>query len=284
MKKIYLFETRKLDFLKSYMDKVAGMGFEPVVLAADTLHGDKRFEAFKKAYVHLSPNSQAFEVNCFARYFAIARVHDSNDSFILSDSDIYVTGRLRELTSSSFGRDVFIGSEGFYEGGAEGQISPHFSIWNKALMEDFVAFVNAAYERDREEHFLAALREEQEMKLGVGAISDMTLLQMWVRQNKIPFINSNGSGDEFGIDHNISALFGADGPFKESLGRKAIALSGKDRLCCFLKSGKKMDMSVLHFQGGYKRILNDFYLGNQAKFLLFSMYINLGRKVNKMIR
>lgn len=284
MKKIYIFETRKLDYLQSYLDKANRLGFQPVVLDSDVLESDSRFREFKNVYQHLSCNSEEFEINCFARYFAIAATHLTDDTFILSDSDVYITERLKTLKDNQSVNGVFVGSEGFHAGGSEKQISPHFSFWNKTLINDFIDYTIHAYKRNQQDGFLTALYAAQQQLLGRTAISDMTLLYLWVNNNKVPFINSNSTENELGIDHNISAFYAADAQFKGSMGRKQLKIATGDNISCETTGGQRVPMVALHFQGGYKKILHDFYQGKFLTFNFFSLYINVGRKVNSIIR
>ncbi len=284
MKKIYIFETRELDYLNSYINKAKSIGYATEIVSSIDLVGCKKFNRFKEIYQHLSVGTVEFELSCFARYFAIANKVDDNDTFVLSDSDIYLTNRILELNNDSTLKDVFVGSEGYFSQGSEWQISPHFSIWNKYLIRDFVDFLISSYERNKEDSFLVKHYEIQKKRLGRTSISDMTLLYMWVNSNKIPYKNSNSKTNNWGIDHNISTLIGEKEVYISSHNRKKIGIQKDSSIQFYIENGMKLDMSVVHFQGGYKRILNDFYLGNYKKFDLFSMYINLGRKINKFIK
>ena len=111
---------------------------------------------------------------------------------------------IREDTSL---QGVFIGSEGFYGEGSEHQISPHFSFWNKALINSFTDYLLEVYKRNKQDHFLARHYKIQQEKIGRTAISDMTLLYMWVKEKGIPYLNSNAISSALGIDHNISSVY-----------------------------------------------------------------------------
>ena len=83
----------------------------------------------------------------------------------------------------------------------------------------------------------------------------------------MPYINSNSSKFEFGIDHNISSLLCEDGGFKSYANRKYLKIRG-NTYSCFLDSGQEQVMALLHFQGEYKTILKDFYSGKICKILV----------------
>ena len=83
---IYIFETRTLDYLDLYIDKAKKMGFKVIVLTNKDLLNNTKFQKFKSVYQHFSVgNSVEFELNCFARYFALAEVVTEDSSFVLSD-------------------------------------------------------------------------------------------------------------------------------------------------------------------------------------------------------
>lgn len=278
---IYIYETRNLDYLNSYIQKLNTLKtFTPIILTEKNLLGNKLFETFKDLYKHYSVNSENFEINCFARYFAISSLHnDSKNIFILSDSDIFISKRMEYIMESNQFNNIFVGSEGFLSTGSEHQISPHFSIWNSALINDFVNFVMQVYKKNQESEFLSELYKKQIEILGSATgISDMTLLYMWVNENQIPYLNSNSCKNDLGIDHNISSLYFESGVFNSFLGRKNI-FTTKDEIFCVSNTDQIHPMSILHFQGRYKKILHDYYSKKYIKFKLYSSYIYFGRKV-----
>lgn len=284
VKDIYIYENRtKPDFLNQYIKKLQGFGFNPIILDGSNLVSNQRFIKFKQLYEHYSYNPVEFEVHCFARYFAIAALHNDDLTFILSDSDIYVSDKVNQFKDDSLFKGVFVGSEGYTINGSERQISPHFSIWNKILVNDFVDFIIDVYERNKKDNFLASYYQEQKNRLGNTGISDMTLLYMWVKEKEILFINSNTKNNLFGIDHNISSVLCQEGVYKSFFNRKLIKKTKKGDVK-FVMDNMILDMAVVHFQGGYKRILNDFYNGNFFKFGMFTFYIWFGRLIKKLLK
>lgn len=281
MSRIYIFETRELNYLDAYVAKAKAIGYRPVILSDEGLDADARFGELKKLYQHLSINPYEFELNCFARYFALANASAGDEPFILSDSDIYITNKKLDLDSPVF-QNTFIGSDGFHNGATEWQISPHFSVWNKQLVNSFVDYLLSAYERNQQDQFLVKHYEVQKSRLGQTAISDMTLLYMWVTDNNIPYINSNNTNNNWGIDHNISALDCENGRYQSVHNRKKIEVTDSGTVNCLLESGERQAMSCLHFQGAYKQALYDYYRGNYKKFEQFSVNNNLGQKLNSL--
>lgn len=281
MGSLYIFETRELDYLNAYVNKAKKVGYRPVVLSGKGLDDDARLAQFKGVYQHLSSNPYDFEFNCFARYFALANTDTGEGSFILSDSDIYITYKTIDLSAPSL-QQTFVGSEGFHNGTSEWQISPHFSVWNEELVNNFVDYLLNVYKRNQQDEFLVKHYEEQKSRLGQTAISDMTLLYLWVKDNHIPYINSNNTNNDWGIDHNISALNCENNRYQSIHNRKKVEVTASGEVYCTLESGERQAMSCLHFQGAYKQALYDYYVGDYKKFDQFSVNNNLGQKVSSL--
>jgi hypothetical protein len=276
---IHIFETRIVHFLKPYMDKATSLGFNVTLSNNTQLDSSRLFKEFREAYIHYSINPPEFEIACFARYFAIAAMVENDEPFLLTDTDVYITKAFRELQGYRF-NGAFVGSEGFDTNGSVGQISPHCTFWDRALLMNFIQFTLGIYKTEQETGFLKNYYQTQSVKYPGFSISDMNLIYLWIEANKVPYINSNSTKFQFGIDHNISTLLCEDDEFKHFAGRKYLKIKA-DEITCFLKSGKTQDMALLHFQGSYKAILARFYAGKYAKFAYFSLRNNY--RINKKI-
>ncbi|MGN6395363.1 MAG: hypothetical protein ACTHMI_07355 [Mucilaginibacter sp.] len=272
LKNIHVFETRPVNYLKPYIDKATSLGFNVILTNNPHLENNKLFKEFLSVYKHYSVNPPEFEIACFARYFAIASILKDDQPFLMTDTDVYITKAFKNLHGFNL-KDTFIGSEGFDRRGSEGQISPHCTFWNRALMNDFIDFTLETYKKNYEQDFLSKYYQSQIARLGNTGISDMNLLYLWKEQRNISYINSNSTMFGYGIDHNLSSVICEDDEFKSFAGRKYLKVRG-DRVTCSLKSGKKMDMALLHFQGAYKPVLKRFYLKRYAKFIHFSLRNN----------
>jgi hypothetical protein len=276
---IHIFETRAVNFLKPYMDKATALGFNVTLSNNTQLENNPLFKEFLEAYVHYSTNPPAFEIACFARYFAIADMVTNDEPFLLTDTDIYITKAFKDVQGYQF-NGAFVGSEGFDTNGSVGQISPHCTFWDRALLMNFIGFTLTVYKTEHETNFLKNYYDAQSAKYPGFCISDMNLIYLWIAANKVPYINSNSTKFQFGIDHNLSTLLCEDDEFKHFAGRKYLKIRG-DEITCFLKSGKTQDMALLHFQGSYKPVLARFYMGKYAKFAYYSLRNNyrMNRKI-----
>jgi len=272
LKNIHVFETGPVNYLKPYLEKAKSLGFNVTLTDNPHLEDNKLFKEFLSIYKHYSINSPEFEIACFARYFAIASILKDDEPFLMTDTDVYISKAFKNLQGYNL-KDTFVGSEGFDRRGSEGQISPHCTFWNRALINDFIGFTMETYRKNKESDFLANYYQSQIERLTQTGISDMNLLYLWKTQRGITYINSNSTRFEYGIDHNLSSIICQDDEFISFADRKYLKVRG-DRITCSLKSGKKMDMALLHFQGPYKPVLKRFYLKRYAKFIHFTLRNN----------
>ena len=267
LKHIQIFETRDLNYLKPYYDKATSLGFKLNFTNNTHLQHNKLYQEFLNLYQHYSVNPPEFEIACFARYFAIASILTSDEPFLLTDTDVYITQSFRAIQGYDL-KDTFVGSEAFDSNGSVEHISPHCTFWNRALLMDFLQFTLDTYKRNQKDNFLGKYHRTINQKFGPSTISDMNLIYLWIKTNKVPHINSNSTKFEFGIDHNIATTLCEDDEFESLFGRKYLKIKG-DTITCALKSGKGQDMALLHFQGTYKGILKKFYAGSRLKFNYF---------------
>jgi len=271
-KNIFIYETRPVNYLQPYLGKAKSLGFNVTVINNPPSADNKLYNEFIKHYKHYSVNPPEFEIACFARYFAIATLLKNDEPFLMTDTDVYIAKSFRNVQGYKF-EGSFVGSEGFDERGSQLQISPHCTFWNRELLMDFLDFTVDVYKRNYEHDFLGEFYRSQTEKYIQTSVSDMSLLYMWTQQRNVPCINSNSTKFELGIDHNLSTHICEDDEFKTFADRKKLKISN-DKITCSLKSGKKMDMALLHFQGPYKPILKRFYLKRYAKFIHFSLRNN----------
>jgi hypothetical protein len=270
---IFIFETRPVNYLKPYLQKAQALGFNVTITDNANIRDNKLFNDFIKVYKHFSVNPPEFEIACFARYFAIASLLQDNAGFLLTDTDVYITQCFKDLQDNKF-HGTFIGSEGFDNRGSQEQISPHCTFWNRELLMDFIQFTLKLYQADAETNFLKGYYEQMTARFGATAVSDMNLIYLWIHANNIPYINSNSATFGIGIDHSLSTLICEDDEFISFADRKILNIGNHDRITCSLKSGKRQDMALLHFQGSYKAILDRFYAKKYLKFMYFTIKQN----------
>ncbi len=279
MNTLYCFENRSAPFVDVFQETARRSGFA-VVLQAPS-QGIADFHAFRRRYVHLSVNPEGFELACFLRHFAMRDMLSPGERAIMADSDLFLQGGPAaipsELTADPHG---FVGSRGVADGRTEDQISPHFSFWTHELLADFCSFLLEQYgnkiERLRAHYARIKANDPR------AAISDMTLLDLWVGDRAIPFIDSNQVFGGTYIDHNISTPEAGNARFATTFGRKRLIL--KEDGVLLQRDGGQLVMPIaLHLQGRYKLASQPLANRDRLKLWRASAYIAGGRMVRGML-
>jgi hypothetical protein len=241
------------------------------------------FNDFCNRYIHLSPNSKEFEIICFRRYFILKKYLDENkdvDRFILLDSDVIVyKGVLNHVSEISKGQG-FMGSVD-YNFDMDKQVSPHFSYWTRECLSNFVEYLLNAYKKEDIKSKLIEIQKNFAMRGRYGGVSDMTLLYMWSRENKlIKNINSIASGGV--VDHNIGC--GCDGDhvkFKKIWGVKQVHFS---KGCAYVKIEKNNELIpcyAIHFQGKAKILMESAFSNKKYKFYVLVLLLFFARQLKR---
>jgi hypothetical protein len=269
---IYCVEDRKSDFVNIFFKSATSHSFSPKIIAPSTLK-PASYIKFEEVYSHLSINSRAFELACFRRYFELAQLVRGSQRFIIADSDLLINGNPSNIpaifhdTSNSI-----VGSIGQYNGIRETDISPHFSFWTPKLLKEFTEFIIFYYE-----HKFENLLNLHDSRLSSGnkraSISDMTLLNLFITETSVNFINSNLIINETYVDHNFAMPECVNASFKMQYGFKRFKRIN-NRLG-LTTNGSDIIPLVLHLQGKAKiaaRSINQGYDNNaRLKLLLISI-------------
>ncbi|MDM7957514.1 hypothetical protein [Blastomonas sp.] len=273
MNTLYCFENRSAPFVDVFRQTAERNGFKVVLQAPDA--NDADFMRFREVYQHLSVNPEGFELACFHRYFAMRSLLSLGERAIMADSDLFIQCAPEsipaELTANP---DGFVGSIGIADGVSEEDISPHFSFWTRALLDDFCDFMIEQYVGNVER--LREIYTHRCQKTSRASVSDMTLLYLWVQDRKIAFTNSNQLFGARYIDHNVSSTDCANARFETSFGRKKMLL-GADGVRLRTIDGKTVEPLALHLQGRYKLAAMPLLTGNRVKLWQGSAYIAGGR-------
>lgn len=271
--KMLSFENRSAPFIDVFKRTATSHGYD--LLLTPPPVDDPAFEQFRSLYRHLSINPESFELACFQRYFAAQALTAPDERVVMADTDLLIAAAFRDLPGElrNFDRGL-VGSVGVRNGEAEADISPHFSIWTGRLLRQFCEFLVETYRSQHDQ--LAMIYSARAAHTDRVAISDMTLLNLWVSDAGIPFLNSNALFDGVHIDHNISVTECSSHRFRKSLGRKAIRLSG-NRISFATESNEMVNAAVIHLQGRYKLGANALARKKMINFDIISTYIAAGR-------
>lgn len=273
MNTLYCFENRKAPFVDVFRQTAEQHGFAVVLQEPDA--NDPDFARFRQVYQHLSVNPEGFELACFHRYFAMRALLHPGHRAIMADSDLFVQCGPDSIPAAlTADRQGFVGSIGVASGVHEEDISPHFSFWTRALLDDFCDFLIEQYRTGLDR--LKTIYAQRCAVTSRASISDMTLLYLWVQDREIAFVNSNQLLAGQYIDHNVSSADCANASFATSFGRKSLFLTA-DGVSLRTIGGARVEPLILHLQGRYKLAAVPLLTRNRLKLWQGSAYIAAGR-------
>lgn len=263
MKLLYSIEDRQAPFVSAFMNSAVSHGFIPRLIVP-TSDESPSFTKFRQVYRHLSINPESFELACFRRYFEIARLAPQGETFIIADSDLLINAdasTIPELFTDK--TNTLIGSVGCSNKILERDISPHFSFWNLALVNQFIDYLINVYESQasRLQHIYTGRQEAGNKR---AAISDMTLLHMFVHDMSVPFINSNQVVDGMLIDHNFSMAECDNSVFRKECGFKAFRRK-QGSIRFITTDGKVVYPLAIHLQGRAKMAAQSLAYGHDIE-------------------
>lgn len=283
-RQIWCCEDRSGPFIEVFRRSATAAGYDLRLFAPDAPPAD--FTALADNYRHLSPNTATFELAVFRRYFEVrdrlaALGQTGAQRFIIADSDLLVRAGPHDLPAELTGTDALAGSIGTTAGVAETDISPHFSIWSYDQLAAFCAFVGGVYARQPDR--LVAIHAA---RIAAGnrraAISDMTLLHLWVSEQRVPFVDSNRVFGDLYLDHNITMADCANARFARAFGRKALAFANGG-VTLRTTGGAKVRPAILHFVGRSKSYAAAVETGDAAAVAARSLYITAGRQARRWL-
>lgn len=251
--KVFFFENRQRRFIDITLVRLRARGFAPHVVEVVEGYGNALYQRLVAAYEHHSVNSAAFELQCFQRYFAMSGIIPEGEAWFMLDSDVVVIQPFSTVRTyfDAIDADV-VGSVGFGPDGLEHQVSPHFTVWTRALAQDFCDFMVETYETGIE-----ALIARLVVDTGVPAkhisVSDMVLLHAWVKERGLRLFNTNLVRNGMYIDHNISQLLIPDGRFAAFLGAKMWHKTSSGIKLAL--EGTPVAPIAMHLPGRYKKLI-----------------------------
>lgn len=277
--KIVCFEDRRAPFIEAFRLSATQSGYD--LALGPPPADDAAFTHFRSIYHHLSVNLEPFELACFRRYFAARATVGLDERVIMADSDLIVQTAPGELPPAvlDFGGGV-VGSVGVTGGLAETDISPHFSFWTGRALAAFCDYLIDVYERSFGR--LQAIHEARGRTAKRVAISDMTLLRLWIEDSGTPFLDANRVFDGVHIDHNVSVTECANARFRSTWGRKALKRT-RAGLGFETQDGAPVAAAVLHLQGRYKLVAEPLVADRQLRVQQVSAYIAAGRFARSLL-
>lgn len=293
MSKLFIVHNGKQEYLKycieiaeKYKNETYLIGNEKkYVRLSDKYISDEMdlplFEEFCKYYIHMSPSPKEFEMLCFKRYFQLLKVVEENKnikSLWLMDSDVLLFDDLQkfenELINEKYSSALWTPEQERYDW----LTSAGLSFWTNESLRSFVEFLIFTYKFNIEKLEEKWFYHKNENKS--GGICDMTLLYLWVSENREKNYNLYNAYLDYGFidDNNISLSKNINlGKEKNNINIQTLPFINIKRVN--FENGKyyfldqhnsKYPIRSIHFQGKYK-VYMEFY-GREKNVNLFILF------------
>ena len=286
---IWCCEDRRAPFVEVFRRSALAHGHD-LRLIAPASCPPADFVRLTATYRHLSPNSPAFELAVFRRYFEIRdRLAEAGAPaaarFVMADSDVVLLAPAAAFPEAIRSASL-AGSIGVTGGIAETDISPHFSVWSRDAMADFCDFMVSSYASGADD--LASLHAARLAAHEAHvSISDMTLMARWIARDRRPFSDTNHVADGHYIDHNITMAGCANAVFRMAFDRKALVLGDAAQgggVVLTTREGATVRPLILHLVGRTKLLARAIEQRRRGALAARSLALAAGRRVRRLIR
>jgi hypothetical protein len=201
-------------------------------------------QAFRAVYKHMTSNDEAYELNCFLRWFYMRAVCKANniEEFIYLDSDVLAFQNFTELTPIF--KDHRIANTCDFTG------MPAFT-WFKdfSVLDDFCNYLLYSY---RDKTALAEIEKLYQPFIDdptlLGGISDMVLFHLYFQDHPEGTLKLDLINDEIAIDISINREDG----YEMENGIKKVYWQEGLPYCKLADSDKLVRFATLHYQGSAK--------------------------------
>jgi hypothetical protein len=239
-----------------------GIQIEPL----DKIQSEK-IQKFKQCYFHRSTNKESFELFCWLRWFYLLEYMYQNkvSSVLHLDSDVLLYSSIEEISNCyghlnwECGLSIPKQDSNYFTWSASG----HISYWTITALEDFCNLTIASFS---EREYLEKYQKKWDWHLSQnkpGGICDMTTLYLFweANQNRIINMAKSEQSDVFDLNMNIASNYENPQYVTESGIKKVHFVNGHPYLVPINQTEALDRAHALHFQGGAKRYIRDFYTG-----------------------
>lgn len=226
---------------------------------------------FKNNYIHMSTNSEEFELFCWLRWFYLLEYMRRNKvpSVLHLDSDVLLYSSIQDI------------KETFLDGNCScGLLAPkkefsllhwtasgHASYWTIDSLAEFCAFSIDSFTDKKYLELYKVKWQAHVTKAEPGGICDMTTLYLYWYENQDSIQNlliaKNGAAFDMGVSDASNYV---DDEYVTITGRKKITFSKRQSYFHVATDENCMVRAhAIHFQGGAKKYLPKFYTGKYFK-------------------
>lgn len=249
----------------------------------DMLAG-KRYESFKKDYVHMSTNSYEFELACFKRYFSLLSYMESEgiSRCIMIDSDILTYCTYETL--NCFQQYDFVATIPYGQAEFDWCVGPQILGITLEALKDLVCYIEDTYNNHLERlKAKDVYYKERHLK---GGICDMSLLYLWVQRTEFSCYNLLDYKEAV-FDNSVQmANYDQKIWFQRNvlLGIKKLILRNDKLYVVREDNNERVEVATLHFQGSAKSIMADVYYGRNKLVICIHRYVDYGKRILKKMR
>lgn len=254
-----------------------------------TLISLDKYDIFQKSYVHMSTNSESFEIFCFKRFFCLEQWMKTNQikQVFLIDSDVMTFANYTELIyEKNIKHNGYIATLMIPTSNQEfsWSASPHFSYWTLEAVENFTTFCIEAYTDE-------SIREQLEAKYQwhlknnvAGGICDMTLLYLW-SQGNTKIGNLAITQQDSVVEHNINTSKNyLDNEYQMQLNLKKLVFKNGVPYGFNQVLNKDIQFLCIHCQGTAKILMRFLFYKPLRSFYLLGKLIEITKtKIKQLI-
>lgn len=215
---------------------------------------------------HINFNSYNYELLCFQRWFILKEFMRKNDlQFCFHiDSDVLLYTNLAQEFEKFSPFEMTLSLKG----------SAHNAFMSYQGLEKFCQHLIDFYSNPELFEILQSIRQEQLQRMReqnlpetqVGGICDMTLFRQYYDRNSEKIGSTSEIIDGSVYDSNINTSKG----FEMKDGIKNITWIDRKPYGKHLETGQLIRFNSLHFQGSAKKVINDFFTGDQLQAFCYS--------------
>lgn len=237
-----------------------------------TLQSDA--EAFRKIYVHRSPNGEHYELTCFLRWFYVKALckQQGIEAFIYLDSDVLTFQNFTEL--KSFFGDSTIANTCDWTGMPAVSYFKDYKAINSFCDFLIYAYTNISAIKKLEGWYETLLVDP----ISLGGISDMILFHFYFQEHPNETLKIDLINNELAVDISINREDG----YEQEDGMKKVYWQNGLPYCKNLATGQLVRFASLHYQGNAKHQIIRHYKGGGYIFKRFKELYEVKEKVKKL--
>lgn len=204
-----------------------------------------RANEFSKYYIHLSQQTQEFELICIQRWFAIneyMRKNHLTGPILHLDSDVLLFESPQKLFEIYSPLEVTMGL----------RWSPANSMFaNKSVLDEFCSYIFELY-KNNPAKIRQVYQEECVVNKNPNGISDMRLFQLWIKEKRPHYVDTGIIHTYEGVKYVCDVNFNMSNGFEMEGDFKKVFFIDNVPFFKNIETGERIRVCCMHFQGQAK--------------------------------